>query len=174
MSREFIARLTKMPRSIGRLSASVPSHHSLSLADFITNTAESDFQYTQVQMWRRVSDEFAASRRHVYRGEYEQQAHNQTDQRPCHVGSPWPAMGGGFFASRLHVTPFFQMHRPKPSSPPLSEDVARKFLRGCDAAHTRPNSRSGRCSIRGEGKLRPVLHLHPHHEPIFAALGLED
>jgi hypothetical protein len=27
------------------------------LADFITNTAESDFQYTQVQMWRRVSDE---------------------------------------------------------------------------------------------------------------------
>src|SRR4029453_2440212 len=41
----------------GRLSASVPSHHSLSLADFITNTAESDFQYTQVQMWRRVSIE---------------------------------------------------------------------------------------------------------------------
>jgi hypothetical protein len=25
----------------------VPSHHSLSLVDFITNTAESDFRYTQ-------------------------------------------------------------------------------------------------------------------------------
>ena len=37
-----------MPRSIGRLSASALSHHSLSSAAFITNIAESDFRYTQV------------------------------------------------------------------------------------------------------------------------------
>jgi hypothetical protein len=48
MSREFIARSTKMPRSIGRLSASALSHHGLSSAVFITNIAESDFRYTQV------------------------------------------------------------------------------------------------------------------------------
>jgi hypothetical protein len=47
MNREFIARSTKMPRSIGRLSASAQSHHGLSLAVFITNIAESDFRYTQ-------------------------------------------------------------------------------------------------------------------------------
>ena len=50
MTREFIARLTKMPRSIGRLSASALSHHGLSSAVFITNIAESDFRYTQ--LWR--------------------------------------------------------------------------------------------------------------------------
>jgi hypothetical protein len=48
MSREFIARSTKMPRSIGRLSASALSHHDLSSAVFITNIAESDFRHTQV------------------------------------------------------------------------------------------------------------------------------
>jgi hypothetical protein len=36
-----------MPRSIGRLSASVLSHHGLSSAVFITNIAESDFRHTQ-------------------------------------------------------------------------------------------------------------------------------
>jgi hypothetical protein len=39
--------LTRMPRSIGRLSASASLHRSLSLADFITNIAESRFRYTQ-------------------------------------------------------------------------------------------------------------------------------
>jgi ABC-type uncharacterized transport system substrate-binding protein len=48
MTREFIARSTKMPRSIGRLSASALSHHGLSSAVFITNIAESDFRYTHV------------------------------------------------------------------------------------------------------------------------------
>ena len=38
-----------MPHSIGRLSASASSHHSLSSAAFITNIAESDFRYTQVE-----------------------------------------------------------------------------------------------------------------------------
>jgi hypothetical protein len=47
MTREFIARSTKMPRSIGRLSASALSHHDLSSAVFITNIAESDFRHTQ-------------------------------------------------------------------------------------------------------------------------------
>src|SRR5262245_20491011 len=37
-----------MPLSIGALSASALSHHSLSLADFITNIAESDSQYRPV------------------------------------------------------------------------------------------------------------------------------
>jgi hypothetical protein len=37
-----------MPHSIGRLSMSASSHHSLSLAAFITNIAESNFRYTQV------------------------------------------------------------------------------------------------------------------------------
>ena len=36
-----------MPHSIGRLSISASSHHSLSLAAFIINTAEADFRYTQ-------------------------------------------------------------------------------------------------------------------------------
>ena len=34
------------PHSIGRLSSSSSSHHSLSSAAFIINTAESDFRYT--------------------------------------------------------------------------------------------------------------------------------
>jgi hypothetical protein len=37
----FIARWTRMPHSIGRLSASALSHHSLSSAAFITNIAHS-------------------------------------------------------------------------------------------------------------------------------------
>src|SRR5205823_8341873 len=45
MNRGFIARWTRMPHSIGRLSASVSSHHSLSSAAFITNIAESDFRH---------------------------------------------------------------------------------------------------------------------------------
>jgi hypothetical protein len=48
MTREFIARSTKMLRSIGRLSASALSHHGLSSAVFITNIAESDFRHTHV------------------------------------------------------------------------------------------------------------------------------
>src|SRR5262245_13012575 len=47
MNRAFIARWTRMPHSIGRLSASASSHHSLSLAAFITNIAESDFRHAQ-------------------------------------------------------------------------------------------------------------------------------
>src|SRR5262249_11202338 len=46
-SRAFIVRWTRMLHSIGRLSASASSHHSLSLAVFITNIAESDFRHTQ-------------------------------------------------------------------------------------------------------------------------------
>ena len=42
----------KDARSTGRLSASAPSHHSLFSAAFITNTAESDFRYTQVKPGR--------------------------------------------------------------------------------------------------------------------------
>src|SRR5262249_14955444 len=45
MNRAFIARWTRMPHSIGRLSASASLHRSLSLAAFITNTAESDFRH---------------------------------------------------------------------------------------------------------------------------------
>jgi hypothetical protein len=52
-------------------------------------------------------------------------------------------------------------------------DVAASRL-GVGLSRPQPSLRYGRCSIRGEGKLRPVLHLHPRHEPIFAALGLED
>jgi hypothetical protein len=62
-----------------------------------------DFEIKQHDMTAR-----RALRRHVYRGEYKQHDHNQSDQRPCHVGSPWPAMGAGFFPSHLHVTPFFR------------------------------------------------------------------
>jgi hypothetical protein len=47
MNRGFIARWTRMPHSIGLLSASAPSHHSLSSAAFITNIAESDFRHAQ-------------------------------------------------------------------------------------------------------------------------------
>jgi hypothetical protein len=50
-----------MPHSIGRLSMSASSHHSLSLAAFITNIAESDFRYTQativVAKWENALDE---------------------------------------------------------------------------------------------------------------------
>src|SRR5215471_15908034 len=45
MNRAFIARWTKMPHSIGRLSTSASSHHSLRSAAFITNIAESDFRH---------------------------------------------------------------------------------------------------------------------------------
>jgi transposase InsO family protein len=54
MNRGFIGRWTRMPRSIGRLSASVPSHHSLSLAVFIINIVESDFRYTQVPVFSHI------------------------------------------------------------------------------------------------------------------------
>src|SRR4029453_4512461 len=47
MCREFIARSTKMPRSIGRLSASALLHHGLSSVVFIINIAESNFRHTQ-------------------------------------------------------------------------------------------------------------------------------
>src|SRR5262249_24328701 len=47
MDRAFIARSTRMPHSIGRLSTSASSHHSLSSAAFITNIAESDFRHAQ-------------------------------------------------------------------------------------------------------------------------------
>src|SRR5438067_13777717 len=47
MNRAFIARWTRTPRSIGRLSASGPSHPSLSLVAFIINIAESDFRHAQ-------------------------------------------------------------------------------------------------------------------------------
>src|SRR5262245_42544038 len=47
MNRGFIARWTRMPHSIGRLSASAWSHRSLSSAVFITNIAESDFRHAQ-------------------------------------------------------------------------------------------------------------------------------
>src|SRR6266498_5555301 len=60
MSREFIARSTKMPRSIGRLSASALSHHGLSSAVFITNIAESDFRYTHRS---KMASEACARRR---------------------------------------------------------------------------------------------------------------
>src|SRR5256886_3147617 len=47
MCREFIARSTKMRRSIGQLSVSALSHHGLSSVVFIINIAESDFRHTQ-------------------------------------------------------------------------------------------------------------------------------
>src|SRR5256886_8702921 len=50
MNRGFIARWTRMPHSIGRLSISVSSHHSLSSAAFTTNIAESDFRHAQRQV----------------------------------------------------------------------------------------------------------------------------
>src|SRR5262245_48612336 len=45
-----------------------------------------------------------------------------------------------------------------------------------DVGLSRPQSslQSGRCLIRDGGEFRPAFHLHPRHEPIFAALGLED
>jgi GntR family transcriptional regulator/MocR family aminotransferase len=48
MSREFIARSTKMRRSIGQLSVSALSHHDLSSVVFIINIAESDFRHTHL------------------------------------------------------------------------------------------------------------------------------
>src|SRR5262249_54284968 len=45
MNHAFIARWTRTPHSIGRLSASASSHHSLSSAAFIINIAESDFRH---------------------------------------------------------------------------------------------------------------------------------
>src|SRR5262249_48544951 len=47
MNRAFIARWTRTPHSIGRLSASASSHHSLSSAAFTTNIAESDFRHAR-------------------------------------------------------------------------------------------------------------------------------
>src|SRR5262249_52967186 len=48
MNRGFIGRWTRMPHSIGPLSASASLHHSLSSAAFINNIAESDFRHAQV------------------------------------------------------------------------------------------------------------------------------
>jgi hypothetical protein len=45
--REFIARSTKMRRSIGQLSASQLLHPAQSSAVFIINIAESNFRHTQ-------------------------------------------------------------------------------------------------------------------------------
>jgi hypothetical protein len=42
-----VHRSLEMPHSIGRLSASASSHHSLFSAAFITNIAESDFRHAQ-------------------------------------------------------------------------------------------------------------------------------
>jgi hypothetical protein len=51
MSRGPIDLWTRTPRSIAPFSASAPSHHNLSSADFITAIAESSFQYTQGEHW---------------------------------------------------------------------------------------------------------------------------
>src|SRR5947209_19059060 len=48
MNRGPIDPWTRTPRSIAPFSASAPSHHSLSSADFITNIAESNFRYTHL------------------------------------------------------------------------------------------------------------------------------
>jgi hypothetical protein len=48
MCREFIARSTKMRRSIGPLSASALLHRDPYSVVFIINIAEFDFRYTQV------------------------------------------------------------------------------------------------------------------------------
>ena len=50
MSRGPIDLWTRTPRSIAPFSASAPSHHNLSSADFITNIAESNFRYTQPEI----------------------------------------------------------------------------------------------------------------------------
>jgi transposase InsO family protein len=47
MKRELIDPWTRIPRSIGRLSASALSHHSLCWEVFIANIAESDFRHAQ-------------------------------------------------------------------------------------------------------------------------------
>jgi hypothetical protein len=43
-----------MPHFPARLSTSASSHHDLSLAGFIANTAESDFRYTQAERSDRM------------------------------------------------------------------------------------------------------------------------
>jgi hypothetical protein len=48
MSREFIARSTKLLHFPVRFGTSASSHRDLSLAAFTTNIAESDFRYTQL------------------------------------------------------------------------------------------------------------------------------
>src|SRR2546428_1590954 len=53
MGRGPIDLWTRTPRFIAPFSASAPSHHNLSSADFITNIAESDFWYTQPVNSRR-------------------------------------------------------------------------------------------------------------------------
>src|SRR5262249_20678213 len=55
MNRAFIARWTRMPDAIGRLSALASSHHSLSSAAFITNIAESDFRHAQAVRSRNMA-----------------------------------------------------------------------------------------------------------------------
>ena len=47
ISRGPIDLWTRTPRSIAPFSASAPSHHNLSSADFIINIAELNFRYTQ-------------------------------------------------------------------------------------------------------------------------------
>jgi hypothetical protein len=71
MNHAFIARWTRIPRSIGRLSVLASSHHSLSSAAFIINIAESDFRYTQdakfFESWRRRFDRCLESPRGAVR-----------------------------------------------------------------------------------------------------------
>ncbi|MEA3070311.1 MAG: hypothetical protein QOD29_1757 [Alphaproteobacteria bacterium] len=56
--------LTRMRRSIGRLSASASLHRSLFLADFITNIAKSRFRCTQWLLAKSVSaPEFLRNRK---------------------------------------------------------------------------------------------------------------
>src|SRR5437762_14293876 len=62
MSRGPTDLWTRTPRSIAPFSASAPSHHNLSSADFITNIAESNFWYTQVfnaEHLRRILAKYA-------------------------------------------------------------------------------------------------------------------
>jgi hypothetical protein len=54
MSRGPIDLWTRTPRSIAPFSASAPSHHDPSSADFITNIAESDFRYRHL-VWINVT-----------------------------------------------------------------------------------------------------------------------
>src|SRR5215471_19276141 len=67
MNHAFIARWTRTPHSIGRLSASASSHHSLSSAAFIINIAESDFRHAQAlstpdRAWQDLLQRFEAAR----------------------------------------------------------------------------------------------------------------
>jgi hypothetical protein len=48
MNREFISRLTRMLRCLGRSSAAALLHRPLSLVAFITDIAESSFRYAQL------------------------------------------------------------------------------------------------------------------------------